>query len=137
MLLVDLTSSRFWQIVTFIMDNYTEPLKPFTGSSWNFLESLGFSETLQRQAFGCVLLSSRHILFRAFSGADLFARWENVGKGCCSGAGLEFSIREHGEFFWRSNTTTCRLHGTQLPGTALCQLHLLQEVQSARVPGML
>ena len=25
--------------------------------------------------------------------------WENVGKGCCSGAGLEFSIREHGGFF--------------------------------------
>ena len=59
------------------------------------------------------------------------------GKG--EGAGLELRIREHGPvgFCWRSKTTTCRLHGTQLPGTALCRLHLLQEVQSVRVPGML
>ena len=98
------------------------------------------------QAFGCVLLSRRHILFSAFSVPNLFARWEKCGKerweknDVLEGAGLEFHIREHGflvGFCWRSKTTTCCLHGTQLPGTALCRLHLLQEVQSVRVPGML
>ena len=98
------------------------------------------------QAFGCVLLSRRHILFSAFSVPNLFARWEKCGKerweknDVLEGAGLEFHIREHGflvGFCWRSKTTTCCLHGTQLPGTALCRLHLLQEVQSVRVLGML